>query len=250
MRRTTPLWLLNKVKRGLMNRLIPLKKTSLNGTVYYYTREAPPHDPKAFSALGQEFHHKIDHLSGDTAIDVGANIGSYTLRLARRFRTVVAFEPDLAMCNILRLNAKVNKLQNIMIEEMALGDEDGVLPLYVRRGTGATSLDPSHYGLKYETVKKVRVARLDSLSGIPGKVDFVKLDAEGLELPILKGASRIIARFRPVLGIEVHSPRTGSVSMCACDTCIYLYSCGYNTEVTGESSSATPVHWVWAVANR
>jgi len=233
-----------------MNRLIPLKKTSLNGIIYYYTREAPPHDPKAFSALGQEFHHKIDQLSGDTAIDVGANIGSYTLRLARRFRTVIAFEPDLAMCNILRLNAKVNKLQNIRIEEMALGDEDGVLPLYVRKGTGATSLNPSHYGLKYETVKKVRVARLDSLSGIPGKVDFIKLDAEGLELLILRGARSTIARFKPILGIEVHSPLARSGSMCACETCGYLYSYGYNLEVTGESNSGTPVHWVWAVPNK
>jgi len=233
-----------------MNRLIPLKKTSLNGMVYYYTREAPPHDPRAFSALGQEFHHKIDHLSGDTAIDVGANIGSYTLRLARRFRTVIAFEPDPAMCSILRLNAKVNKLKNIKVEEMALGNEDGVSPLYVRKGTGATSLSHSHYGLKYETVKKVRVAKLDSLSGIPGKVDFVKLDAEGLELPILRGARSTIARFRPILGIEVHSRPTGFGSMCACETCDYLSSCGYNPEVTGKSDSETPVHWVWAIPNK
>lgn len=250
MKRTTPLWLFNKYRKGLMNRLIPLKKTSLDGMVYYHRREAPPHDPKAFAALGQELHHKIEYLSGDTAVDVGANIGSYTLRLARRFRTVIAFEPDGGICNILRLNAKVNKLSNIRVEEVALADEDGVVPLYVREGGGATSLDPFHYGLKYDTIKRVRVARLDSFSRIPGRVDFVKVDAENLELPILKGASRIIARFRPILGIEVHSPRTGSVSMCACDTCSYLHSCGYNTEVTGESSSATPVHWVWAVANK
>lgn len=231
-----------------MNRLIPLRKTSLNGTVYYHRRGAPPHDPKAFVSLGQEFHHKIDPLSGDTALDVGANIGSYTLRLARRFRTVIAFEPDQSSSNILRLNARVNKLSNIRVEEVALANEEGVVPLYVRGG-GATSLYRSHYSLKFDTIKYVRVARLDDISGIPGKVDFVKIDAENLELPILKGARQTIGRFRPILGIEVHSARNRFASTCACDTCNYVHGLGYDFEVTGESISPTPVHWVWAVPN-
>lgn len=249
MKRPSPIWLLKNYREKLLRRLIPLKKTSINGTVYYHMRGAPPHNPEAFTALGREFHQKISHLTGDTAIDAGANIGSYTLPLARKFRNVIAFEPDPASSNLLRLNARVNKLSNVTVEELALANEEGIMPLYVRGG-GATSLDPSHYMLKYDAIKYVRVARLDNFPGIPGSVDFVKVDAENLELPILKGARRTITRFRPVLGIEVHCAMKGSASSCACDTCRYLDNLGYDREVTGSSVSPTAAHWVWALPKR
>lgn len=250
MRSTSPLKLANRYKNVLLNRLVPLRKTEVDGLKFYYLRrDAPPHDPKAFSASGQEFHDKIRDLSGDTAIDVGANIGSYTLPLARKFRTVVAFEPNRTNSHVLRLNVALNKLNNVRVEEVALADTNGVLPLYIRGG-GATSLDPSHYGLKYSEVSAVKVIRLDDFSQHLERLDFVKIDAENSELPILKGGENTISKFKPVLGVEVHSPRVFSDQACSCDSCRLMRSYGYEIEVTGELQAVGPVHWVWAVPKK
>lgn len=246
MKPSTPLWLLTSTEMP-WDRFVPLKKPEVDGMKFYYLRrDAPPHEPGGFSALRQEFHHKIGLLSGEVAIDVGANIGSYTLRLAKKFTSVIAFEPNHANSYVLELNIATNKLDNIRVEEVALSDRNETAPLYIRGG-GATSLDPSHYGLKCDKVKLVRTMKLDDFPRISRKVDFLKIDAEGHELPILRGARRTIDRFKPILGVEVHRGRVASGTPCACDTCDFLNGCGYDLEITGELATTKPVPWVWGV---
>ncbi len=229
-----------------MNRLFPFRTAEIDGFEFHYLRgDSPPQDPKEFSAQGLEFHDRIDDLSGDSAIDVGAHIGSYTLRLAKRFRNVRAFEPSPIHSKVLRLNVKLNNLHNVFVEEVALSDVNGVMPLYIRRG-GATSLDPSHYGLRYDKMHFVTTVRLDDFHSKFARLDFVKIDAEGLEYRILNGGRKMISQFRPVMAIEVHQARVPSDECCECDTCSLLHSLGYNVEVTGEFSSVGDVHWVWA----
>jgi len=250
MKRATPVLLFDRYKNWIVNRLFPLKAVEINGLKFRYLRnDAPPHNPREFSARGQEFHERIGHLSGDSAIDVGAHIGSYTLRLARKFRSVTAFEPSPLHSRILRINIALNNLQNVRVEEAALSDTNGVLPLYVRRG-GATSLDPSHYGLRYDKVNFVNAAKLDDFQHKFVRLDFAKIDAEGLEYRILNGGREIISRFRPIMAIEVHRARVSSDGSCKCDTCDLIHSFGYDVYVTGEFSSVGDVHWVWASSRR
>ena len=113
MKSTTANWRLRRYGNLIVNRLFPLRKTKLDGLKFwYFAAESPPQDPREFIGKGLEFHHRMSGLSGWEAIDVGANIGSYTLRLARRFQSVTAFEPSPAHNKVLRLNIALNHLRN------------------------------------------------------------------------------------------------------------------------------------------
>ena len=228
-----------------MQKLFPLKRTEVDGLIFRYLRSEPPHNPDQFSAQGIEFHHMIRDISGEVALDIGANIGSYTLHLARRFHSVTAFEPSKVHCKILRLNVRLNRLDNVRVEEAALSDVEGEMPLYIRR-SGATSLDPSHYGLKFDRVYTVKVAKLDNFQSLFKQLDFVKIDAENLEYRIMKGGMELISRFHPILAVEVHRDTVPSGPFCGCDTCDLIRSLGYRVAVIGKFSSVGEVHWVWA----
>ncbi len=227
--------------------LFPFGTVEIDGLRFRYLRsDSPPHDPKALSAQGLEFHDRIDNLSGQEAIDIGANIGSYTLRLARRFQKVTAFEPSPIHSKVLRFNIALNHLHNVDVQDVGLSDIRGVMPLYIRRG-GATSLDQSHYGLGYDKVGLVKIGRLDDFQPKFSRLDFMKIDAENHEYKILSGGREMISRFRPIMAIEVHRARIPSDGSCSCDTCGALLSLGYSVEVTGELSGVRAVHWVWAI---
>jgi FkbM family methyltransferase len=234
-------------EKWALQRLKPLKTVEVNGFTFRYLREdAPPHDPKDFPE-GIEFHNLIAELAGDLALDVGANIGSYTLPLAKRFKAVAAFEPSPRHCRVLRLNIKKNKLQNVHVYEIALSDFSETTALYVRKG-GATSLDPRHYELDFDSTSLVKTARLDEFLPMFRQLDFMKLDAEGFELRIINGGQRVISKFKPTIALEVHQSKILVEGFCVCGVCTRLREFGYQMRIIGESSSVGDVHWVWASA--
>ncbi len=249
MKRRTPVWLIKEYKNLILDKIFPLRKIETDGLTFFYKRD-PPHDPYELQTQGFEFHKKIKDLRGEMAIDIGANIGSYALRLAIRFQSVIAFEPNPVHSRLLRLNVASNNLRNVHVEEVALSDRNDLMPLYIRPG-GATSLDPSHYGRKYDKVCLVKVMKLDDFQLPLGRLDFVKIDAENLELPILRGGRQSLTKFGPLLAVEVHKARMVYGHVCRCDVCSFLEDLGYHTEVTGAfSSSMGSVHWVWAIPPR
>lgn len=192
-------------------------------------------------------HREISKSTGRTAIDVGANIGSYTMRLAKRYRRVFAFEPNPYSCHILRLNVKLNRFTNVLVQEMALSENDGIMPFFMQiEGGGASSLDPFHYGIAYDRRIQVNVMKVDDF-GIQD-ADLMKIDAEGQELSVLKGATQTIEQCSPTIGVEVHCATSGSPLTCECETCSLLRSLSYNTKLLGEVDT-TPTHWVWAQPN-
>ena len=232
-------------KKWTFERLLPLKTVDIDGLRFRYLRsDAPPHNPSEFHA-GIEFHQLVNGLTGETALDIGANIGSYTIPMAKRFRDVTAFEPSRAHNRVLRLNIKLNNLRNVHVYEVALSDVTGTMPLYNRYG-GASSLNAEHYGLAYDNVSLVKTARLDDFMPLFRELDFIKVDAEGLELQILSGGLRMISSLKPIIALEVHRAKVPSGESCCCDVCNQLQQLEYRTQVTGESSSVGHVHWVLA----
>lgn len=160
-------------------------------------------------------------VPGDVCYDVGANVGLHTRFLATVFQAgkVISFEPMSANFELLQINAELdrNAAQRIRIYHMALADTDGEELLQVDDMMSASAvLDrvtggaPSHgrqqYGLEAKT-EKVRLARLDSLMNaeqIPPP-NFIKIDIEGAEALMLKGAFETLKKYRPRLAIEMHS---------------------------------------------
>ena len=134
--------------------------------------------------------------AGDTALDLGANVGYMTLVLARSAGPegrVLCFEPNPALLPILRAN--VNdwnslKVAPIQIETVALSDRngEGVLGFpddYVRN-QGLASLELNKDGVP------VSVRRLDSME--IERAGIMKLDVEGHETAVLTGAEKLLAR--------------------------------------------------------
>jgi FkbM family methyltransferase len=237
--------LASRYKSKILNKLLPFKTVEIDGLKFRYLRgDWPPHDPKNFP-LGIEFHDRVTNISGEVAVDVGANIGSYTLPLARNFRKVIAFEPSNTYCDVLRRNIALNGLRNVHVYQMALSDVDGQVPLYVRHG-GSSSLSSNHYGLPFDNLSYVHAGKLDGLSSSLGHLDFIKVDAEGHELSVLSGAAQILSRLKPTIAIEVHNARDLSCIPCGCQVCKMLTGLEYDLKVTGEYSTGNPVHWVWA----
>lgn len=171
--------------------------------------------------LGEGFenaeHHFVERFlqPAMTVLDIGAHHGFYTLLASKRvgpWGRVISFEPSPRERKSLRLHLLLNRCQNVIVEGMALGDEDTESDLCVVEewASGCNSLRPPDIPAGTSNLR-VCVSRLDSWLAKRdiGNVDFIKLDVEGAELAVLKGAAQLLEREpRPVILAEVQNIRT------------------------------------------
>ncbi len=138
---------------------------------------------------------------GDVAVDVGANIGVYTLEMARAVGTqgrVWAFEPDPANAVLLEKNVMRNGYRNVTVIRAAVADFSG-------RSTIARHADNAGMHKLSETGDvDVEVVRLDDLVQPP--VKFLKIDVEGAEAAVLRGAHRTIAQSPHLSALVEYNP--------------------------------------------
>ena len=133
---------------------------------------------------------------GNIVVDVGANIGLHTLNMARivgNTGQVFAFEPDPSNFKILEKNVKVNNYQNIILEQKAVGDKHGRTTLYQSDHPGNHRLFPQTKQAKWEV--EVELTILDKYfidSNLSEKINFIKIDVEGLEFSVLNGMKNIL----------------------------------------------------------
>jgi len=152
---------------------------------------------------------------GMVALDIGANEGFYTLLAANCVGAkgcVIAFEPSPRERRRLRMNLLLNLLGNVLVEEVALAGQEGVMNLHVvhTRETGCNSLRPPAVQGPIR-ILPVAVTTVDHFlrRNSVERVDFVKMDVEGAELLALQGARNLFRTLpRPVLMIEVSDLRT------------------------------------------
>jgi len=146
-----------------------------------------------------------------TLADVGANIGEITLLAAKRLSSglVLAFEPMPNVFAQLTRNVALNKFSSIRLFNLGLYDSNGSLPLFVKNdhpfGTtneGVTSLFSTG---KDRTETLVPLRKFDDVAGEASltRLDVMKIDVEGAEWMVLRGAENSIKRFRPVIIAEI-----------------------------------------------
>jgi FkbM family methyltransferase len=146
--------------------------------------------------------------SSRLVLDVGSHIGLYALLAAvgRPERTAVAFEPVLRNVGYLRNNVIRNAADNIIVEEVAVGDRDGSILLKVpdtlRLPATATLNEGSNGGVDTTEVPIVSLDTYVTEHGL-GPVDLIKIDVEGAESAVLRGARHIIEEHRPAIICEV-----------------------------------------------
>lgn len=139
---------------------------------------------------------------GDVFIDVGANVGYFSLLAAKRVGEtgrVLAIEPNPAVADQLRANVERSKLSNVIVEEVACSEFPDSMTLYIPKSSVQASLSPSNGGTEST---EVRCVPLDQLHDLP-KVSFIKIDVEGAELIALKGMRETLVKFRPTIVIEL-----------------------------------------------
>lgn len=143
---------------------------------------------------------------GDHVIDVGANVGYFTLVAAHLVGPtggVHAFEPSPQVCPWLRVNARLNPALNICVHQRAVADRGGGVRFHAAPcdRTGYSSL--RDLGAETAGVTTVEAVALDDLLDELPPVRLVKIDVEGAEWLVLQGMRRLLERDRPHLVCEI-----------------------------------------------
>lgn len=171
---------------------------------------------------------------GDVLIDVGAFMGSYSLlasKLIGRKGKVYAFEPNPDHLRKLKRNILLNNFHNIQAFKFALSNKKGVVKFYVA-GSGSSLVKNEaemHIGKEIKPIKIKAVTLNDFIKKEKIKhIDFIKIDAEGWDLQVLKGASNVLKKKdAPDIMVEVMDEQLKRAGSSANDLIRYMKSYAY-----------------------
>ncbi len=127
--------------------------------------------------------------TGRVFVDVGANVGQYSIPLARRFERCIAVEPHPVACRILRENLELNAITNVQIVQKAVSLEGGKVPLF--RGTFLSTWSTA---VKATQSIQVETCSLNELITPFDRVDLMKIDIEGAEVPLIYGSAQALEK--------------------------------------------------------
>jgi FkbM family methyltransferase len=138
-----------------------------------------------------------------TAVDVGAHVGLWSMHLARRFVTLHAFEPVAEFRACWRENMQGRgDVPDVLLYPMALGAK----PCWVKMNVNPADTGGTHVG-EVSAEGSIEMHRLDDFD--LQDVDFVKIDCEGYELEVLKGAVKTLDRCKPCVIVEQKQHKLG-----------------------------------------
>lgn len=171
---------------------------------------------KIFYETDDKYLRESSFFEDGCVLDIGANIGNHTIYFANELhaKKIIAFEPIKETFRILKKNIALNKLEDVVeLHNIGLSDEKGKAAIggtYHYENIGGTGLRTGEGSLKLETIDDMDISQ----------VIFIKIDVEGMELRVLKGAEKTIKRDMPYIMIESFPNRYESIQS-------YLKSLGY-----------------------
>jgi len=135
----------------------------------------------------------------DVVLEAGANIGYYVLIESRLCKKIYAVEAVSTNVEWLKKNIEMNQCKNVEVYELALGDKQGVFPMYI-------SSKSNWHSFKTKTEKTVNVAMdtVDNFASDKDDITFVRMDVEGYELNILRGMIKTLTKVERIF-IELHT---------------------------------------------
>ncbi|MEO1492680.1 MAG: FkbM family methyltransferase [Pseudomonadota bacterium] len=142
-------------------------------------------------------------------IEAGANVGAFTVPLARKAGLggmVYAFEPQVSIHQLLCANIALNSLHNVQTFNAACGETEA----WINISRVDPSVEGNFGGLRLDQLARpngarVRIERLDAALD-PPRLDLIKADVEGMERAVLEGARGLITQHRPMIYAEAHNP--------------------------------------------
>lgn len=187
-----------KLKRWNVSMYLPAKLRRVGSTMIYIAREN--YEPEL---LYLERFLK----PGGVFVDGGANIGVYTVvasSLVGDSGKVYAFEPADESYLLLDKNIKINNQNNVKMYQLALSDKVGETKLHhIDNAPTSYSLGTDeHSSDSYEVIKTTTLDLIAENDNID-RVDVIKLDVEGAEELVLRGASTVLEKHKPVVIFEI-----------------------------------------------
>ena len=183
--------------------------------------------------------------SGSVVVDVGSHIGLWSLVLSQAVQgagKVVACEPADQAFRYLMRNIELNRIPNIFPNRIALSDKPGYARLYRDVDASRNSLgnDPAREHIGFEDVPTETLDSVLQRLGV-SHVDLIKIDVEGAEELVLKGARETLHKSRPVVLFEINRQATASVGLAASGAWRLLEDMGYEFFELSEDSRLSPL---------
>ncbi len=182
-----------------------------NGARLYLDPDDYVHCMMFYNRYSREILNAFEQFlkPGDTAIDVGAHVGFFTMFLAGLVTSsghVYGFEPDPRAMSFLRKSVSASQMDWIDVSSFALASGRGCIPFYLAKGLGSSSAIKSLQQLE-ATQTSISTVSLDELvdeGRVLGTVRLVKIDIEGFELEAIRGMTKVLKNHRPVVLLEVN----------------------------------------------
>ncbi len=217
------------LKKGrIQNLFVPMDDTV--GMRVIATGEYESTHIAALQALISSPHQLLGFKINTDAVcvDVGANIGLYSIFFSRLFRHVLALEANPVTAKVLEANVAVAGRRNVSCICRGASDSSGEVVLYTPNdgNFGWATLEP-HHSMSNSGKLAIQIAALDDIidscefAGTP--VALIKIDVEGHELPVLRGSRRTLQRWSPIVIFEMIDSALGRECM------TFLQSLGYET---------------------
>lgn len=250
---------------GLRSELAALREASSVHNIYGHTVYCDPEDrgvrlaPLARTAIeDSEDNFFLRTLKpGQTALDLGANIGIYSLLFARAVGPaglVYSFEPGPKSIALLKKNIAVSQYQNIRPENCAVSDASGIADFYLcREGESDNRLDGTlvdHDARDRISVRTVAIDDYVSQGLAGGQVALVKMDIQGAELRALRGMEKTM-RLNAAISIVMEYGPGGIITAGSTPGGLldYLSSLGFRFFTLNPGGEATLTSRTWLLEN-
>jgi len=177
------------------------------------------HAPTKATLKGRIWEKKIFDIyknlidKDDVVYDIGGYIGTHTLPMSHYAKTVVVFEPNPDICNCLISNIELNDADNVEVYELGLSNECSTAKFSKREDGTSRMYHKSFTKTQMEkwsnrhVIVDIETITLDSIAGEQKNVKLLKIDVEGHEFQVLRGAEQVIKNNRPHILIEVFKIR-------------------------------------------
>jgi FkbM family methyltransferase len=177
-----------------------------------------------------------------TVVDVGANVGFYTMMFASIVGStgkVIAFEPNSENNRLILLSLEANKFSQVQLFPFALAESAGSVFFSPMLGSNGGLMPSTSETLTHPNCTVVPCHRLDAM--VTEHIDFIKIDVEGAEYRALSGGMELIKRFRPIVTTEFSMemlPRVSRIS--GGDFLKWMKGFGYRIHLLTQDRSGQP----------
>lgn len=135
---------------------------------------------------------------GMVVIDVGGNIGTFLWQFERKSSSIIVFEPIPALNKVIQQSVIYNNSNKVRLISKAVGDTPGNVKMLNNNNSSVVS------GEAGADMLNIEITTLDKELAACERIDLIKIDVEGYEVNVLRGAREVILKHKPVILVEVH----------------------------------------------